>query len=91
MTFLIAAIVMTAFVYLVMKYWSDFKFSKEFNGAGLPLPFLGHVHYFFTWKKGEFPKQVRREDDLENFSKLSKSDPDGRKFGCSKIFNCFYN
>ena len=89
MAFLLVAIAMTAFVYLVMKYLDDFNFSKEFNGAGVPLPLLGHVYFLFDYKKGELPTQVPREDGLRLLSKLSKSDPDGRKLGCSKIFSCF--
>jgi len=82
MAFLLVAIAMTAFVYLVMKYLDDFNFSKEFNGAGVPLPLLGHVYFLFNYKKGELPTQVPREDGLRLLSKLSKSDPDGRKLGC---------
>ena len=69
---IVVAFIVAALVKLIMKYWSDLKFSKEFNAPGLPFPLIGHSNLLFN---------VNREDVLEVLLELSKSDPKGRKIG----------
>ena len=82
------ALAVAALVKLVMNYWSNFNFSKEFNAAGAPVPLLGHCYFLINFKDGIIPRFRNREDELELLSELSKSDPDRRKIGSGKIYFC---
>ena len=89
-TTIAVALTVAALVKLVMNYWSDLNFSKEFNGAGVPLPLFGHCYFLFKYDR-IIPRLVNPEDGLDLLSELSKSDPAGRKLACSKIYFCLYH